>query len=133
MPTNREHFVIVAGQEAADKFDQEILDRCAPGAVIDSDSGQVVGKVGLLGSEDLCKVQEDQGRRGRLEVTMTLSIKGWSFRYNGLRNFGIVGDAPRSMTFAQAVEEAQKWVAKDPERRSVICRKDEFDNPKDKI
>jgi hypothetical protein len=127
MPTNREHFVVVAGQDAANKFDQEILDRCAPGNML----GEPLQE--FLPSEDLCRVQEDQGRRGRLEVTMTLSIKGWSFRYNGLQNFAIVSDAPRSMTFAQALEEAQKWVAKDPERRSVICRKDEYDNPRDKF
>lgn len=84
-----------------------------------------VGK--LFESNKLCRIQESQSARGRLETHLVRSIYGWTLRYaSGLQGFSMIYPS-RNHNPADALKVALDWVAENPECRSVTVSTEEID------
>ncbi len=78
-------------------------------------------------SNKLCAMQRSQSARGRTEADLGRSIYGWTLRYaSGLQDWSIIF-ASRDHNPATALAEALRWVAVNPECRSVCVSVGEID------
>lgn len=78
-------------------------------------------------SEQLCKLQCKQAKRGILGAEIVKSNYGYSVRYDsGLQNWGLLASSKSGQlngTFEDAVRYVRDWVAQDPDRRYAWARK----------
>ena len=99
---DKQHFIIIAGHALADQLATEKAER-------------------IMGGEALTTVQEKHAARGVLGAQLVQSMFGWSVRYDsGLQGWRILAGVRNGMldgSFKAAVEWAERWVARDPERR----------------
>lgn len=78
-------------------------------------------------SNKLCAMQRSQSARGRTEADLGRSMYGWTLRYaSGLQGWSIIF-ASRNHNPATALAEALRWVAVNPECRSVCVSVGEID------
>jgi len=111
---NTEHFTLLAGDPTA--WDNEVRERCQPGK-----------QPGTFASADLCQVQVDQARRGRLEAELVRSVYGWTVRYaSGLQGRAIIYRTGEHSP-ALALKLGREWVDRDPANRSMFVRKYEVE------
>lgn len=76
---------------------------------------------GHYNSEELCKLQGEQDRRGIIGINLVESIYGWTVRYDsGLQNFAILAGKRQGNldgSLEAATQFARNWVASDPTKR----------------
>ncbi len=103
-----QHFIIVAGQEAHDRWNEDLQARLAKG-------------------QDLCRIQEEQYACGLVTVEICPSLHGWSVRYgSGLQGFDLLASPRRGQldgSRSDAIQFATEWVAKSPTERYAWMRR----------
>lgn len=93
-------------------WDDETLAKTRPG-----------GWGGTRDSEDLCRVQVDQHRRGRREATVWQTIFGFALGYvSNLDNRAVIrgGRNEPNLTKEEAIRLGIEWANEDPDRRALI-------------
>jgi hypothetical protein len=77
-------------------------------------------------SDSLCRVQADIWRAGYRDAELVESVYGWSVRHaSGMESFALIASARRGDvdgSLASAIAAAERWVAEDPDRRTVYVR-----------
>lgn len=84
---------------------------------------------GFYDSEDICRIQQAEARKGILGVEVCESLYGFSVRYDsGLQDWGLVASSRYGQldgSVEDAFRFAREWVAKDPTRRYAWIRKND--------
>lgn len=105
---NDTYYILVAGNPQ--KWDDETRARCRPGRYENT-----------WNSEDLCKVQIDQHRRGRRSATIVETIYGWSLRSaSNLDGRQIIASR---LTRDEAIAAGTAWANEDPDNREFFIRR----------
>ena len=75
----------------------------------------------LCGDDNLCHIQSDQARRGRLSARLIHSMRGWTVRYaSGIQGFEIMFSSGDHNP-AQAMSWGMKWANADPANREFYA------------